>query len=175
MSRRKSILWLVIAGGLVFCGVYGAFRFVYPFGPRTCFLPCMNNALQTYANANSGVFPDGPDSYAALRKLYPLHMPNADLLAGISGNVKATRAILQTNGLLTSNECSWVYLKGLNSSNPPKTILIYERRTGVYVNGFRKNGRAVGFVDGSASQMDEQAFQRLLVEQQRSRTERKSP
>ena len=107
--------------------------------------------------------------YAALQKLYPAYLPNPGLLAGISGNIEATIATVQTNGSLGSDECSWIYLRGLKSSDAPDTILIYERRAGVYVNGVRKKGRAVGFVDGSAHQMNEETFQKTIREQELSR------
>jgi hypothetical protein len=155
MPRRNRLILFLSLVAVVAAGLYGSFRVSYPFGPRTCFLPCMNNALQLYADANGGAFPDGTTPYAALQKLYPEFMPNPDLLAGISGDIKATVTILHTNGSLSSDDCSWMYLPGLKSSDPPDTILIYERRTGLYVNGFRKKGRAVGFVDGSAHQMNE--------------------
>jgi hypothetical protein len=96
-------------------------------------------------------------------------MPNPELLAGISGDRKATARLLTSGSRLTSNECSWVYIPGLSTTNDANTIMIYERRSGLSFNGSRVAGRAVGFVDGSHRQMREQEFLQLIKTQQDAR------
>ncbi|MHB1306105.1 MAG: hypothetical protein ACYDC1_00075 [Limisphaerales bacterium] len=136
-------------------GLYGLVRYIRPFGFRTCFLPCMVSSLYSYAHENSDMYPDNPDPYFALQMLYPQMMPNPELLAGISGDRKATTQVLASGGRLTSNECSWVYIPGLSTTNDANTIMLYERRSGLSFNGGRVSGRAVGRVDGSHRQMPE--------------------
>ena len=169
--RALKVIALVLV--LSVAGLYGLFRFNHPFGYRTCFLPCMMSALIIYAHENSDRYPDGSDAYAALQKLYPEAMPDAEVLAGISGSKKATARVLAVGGHLTSNESSWVYIPGLSTTNEPNTILIYERRPGLAFNGSRASGRAVGFVDGSHGQMSEQEFQQLLQTQQNGRASKR--
>jgi hypothetical protein len=131
------------------------------------------SALGIYAHDNADRYPDGPDPFAALQKLYPEAIGDPELLAGISGDRKVTAQLLAQGGRLTSNESSWVYIPGLSVTNAADTILIYERRSGLSFNGSRRAGRAVGFVDGSHRHMSEQAFQELLKIQQEARTSKK--
>lgn len=127
-----------------------------------------------YAHDNSDKFPDDPDPFVALQKLYPEPIHSAEKLAGISGDREATVRILAQGGRLTSNESSWVYLPGLSRRHPPNTILIYERRSGLTGNGSRLPGRrAVGFVDGSHHHMPEHEFQKLLQAQTEARASNK--
>jgi len=166
--RALKVLALVMVVSVA--GFYGSFRYNYPFGHRACFLPCMVSALHSYAYENSNRYPDAPDPYRAIQKLYPQLMPNGELLAGISGSIEATVRVLADGGYLTGNESSWVYITGLSVTDDANTIMIYERRTGVAFNGRRAAGRAVGFVDGSHRQMPEAEFQQLLQAQQTARS-----
>ncbi len=167
MRAAKLIILITLASLL---GLYGLFRYNRPFGVRTCFLPCMVSSLYAYAHEHFGKYPDGPDPYPALQKLYPDLVPNPDLLAGISGDRKATTRVVASGGVLTSNESSWVYIPGLSTTDEEHTILIYERRSGLAFNGTRWPGRAVGFANGSHAQMPEQEFQQLLKAQQDAKT-----
>jgi len=174
--RVNAIPWVKVVLSITFVGaigLYGLIRFNRPFGYRTCYLPCTLSALTVYAFDNFGHYPDGPDSFAALQKLYPEPIHDPELLAGISGDRKATALLLARGGRLTSNESSWVYIPGLSTANPENTILIYERRSGLAFNGSRIEGRAVGFTDGSHSHMPEQEFQKLLKTQQETRSSTK--
>jgi len=166
MRVLKVTLLITLAAVVGCCGLV---RFNRPFGFRTCFLPCTVSALRLYAHDNSGRYPDSPDPFAALQKLYPEPIHDPKLLAGISGDREATARLLMMGGRLTSNESSWVYIPGLSASNEATTILIYERRRGLAFNGARASGRAVGFVDGSHRQMPEHEFQQLLQTQQNDR------
>src|SRR5688572_18308612 len=92
----KKLSLITLIGVALMGGVYGLFRFKYPYGTRTCFLPCLNSALQLYAHDHNGAFPDDLNPYVALQKLYPEYMPNAEGLAGISGDRKAIARTLRT-------------------------------------------------------------------------------
>lgn len=115
---RKAKANCLIAAVAVAC-LYGYYRFERPYGYRTCFLPCMVSTLTLYAEENSGKFPDGPDPYLDLQALYPKWIQSRELLAGISGDLKATLAVLENGNRLTSNECSWIYIPGLSTTNAP--------------------------------------------------------
>ena len=171
MARfNRNLGFFVLIGTALVGSVYGEIRFMYPFGARACFLPCLNSALQQYAQDHGGTFPDGATPHLALQKLFPQYMPNAEGLAGVSGDREATARALKTGGILTSNHTSWVYIPGQTRSHPD-TILVYERRSGLGGNGLRRSGRrAVGYADGSAHLLPEEVFQTTLKEQERRRT-----
>jgi hypothetical protein len=126
----------------------------------------MLNMLRMYAGSNGGAFPRGTNAYDALAKLHPTYDGGTgELLAGITGDRKATIAKLRTSAPLTSNECSWIYFVGLWETDAPNTMLIYERTSGVALNGHRRPGRAVGFVDGSMRQISDEIWPTFLAEQ----------
>ncbi len=165
--QTVKIVALIFLTGVV--GFYGILRYNRPFGVRTCFIPCMVGALYSYSRANSDKYPDDVDPFAALQMLYPEYVQNPELLAGISGDRRATTLVVTSGGRLTSNESSWVYIPGLSTTNEAKTIMIYETRQGLAFNGARTSGRAVGFIDGSHWQIPEHEFQRLLQMQTEKR------
>jgi hypothetical protein len=102
-------------------------RHEFPFGARSCYLPCMLQALRVYALANGGAFPDAATPYAALQKIYPMMIADPEYFAGVSGNRESAAKTLRSGGVLTSNESSWIYRPGLSNNAAPETILIYER------------------------------------------------
>lgn len=165
MSSESKIILCVIL--VVLASPFIMWRLQYPYGARPCYLPCTLDALQRYAEANQGAFPDAETPYAALQKLHPEFLSDAEILAGLSGDRKVAALVDKSGGTLTSNECSWVYHQGLTLSAPPETILIYERSIGVGAGGWRSVGsRAVGLVQGSMRQMPEAEFQKLMRQQQ---------
>jgi hypothetical protein len=160
----------------LFVGViYGGFRWQFPYGHRTCFLPCMLSALRIYAHEHEHAFPDGTNAHVALQKLYPQFMTAADNLAGVTGNIAVTRVVLSTNGNLTSNESSWVYIPGLKDTDDGDLMILYERTSGVGSNGRRMpGGRVVGFINGSMRMIPDAEWERFLAEQAKLRVKVKT-
>jgi hypothetical protein len=163
---KQWIAILALTSGVlaVIAGTF-AYRFMYPYGRRTCFLPCMVTSLHAYAFEHEGRFPTGEDSFEALAKLHPMYdSGRGDMLAGLTGDRDAVSFKLQLGMKLSSNECSWVYILGRNSDSG-KAVIIYERRSGVGGNGRRFPGRAVGFSDGSMEQIPDERWAQFIKDQ----------
>jgi len=146
---KAIIRWLTIGIGILFVGV-SAYRWEFPYGRRTCFLPCTMSALRAYALDNNGWFPkDDANTGKALAKLSPLYLPDI-MLAGLSGDQSRFQRGISLAELMSADESSWVYQSGLRSDDPSEIALIWDKAGGVKGNGgrLRRGGHCVGFVDG---------------------------
>ena len=160
-----SIVFILAGGGYLY------WRWLYPYGVRTCYLPCMTMALVIYADQHEGWFPhDGTTSVESLKQLYP-DAGDPVLLAGISGDRAAVRARIAANQPLDEFVSSWVYFPGLRVDDHA-AALIWERKEGLTFNGHRAEpgSHAVGFVDGHSEQIPAGQWQSFLEEQARLRT-----
>jgi hypothetical protein len=163
------VLGIILVAGI---GLRSIYQFYYPYGTRTCFLPCMLGALRTYASEHDGAYPDGTNSYRALAELHPRYLADStEMLAGLSGDRHRVVQEVKAGRPIGSNECSWVYFPGLHTSDNPKLMLIYERTSGVRFDGMRKPGRAVGFVDNQFAQIPDEKWNSFVAEQEKLRAE----
>ncbi len=166
MHRRRK-LWFV-AGIVVALTAFGAIpyaRMYYPYGSRPAFLPCLLDALRSYANDNGGQFPNiGQDGYRSLQRLYPRYI-QAEYLAGLSGSQTAVRKSLNGGGNLDQLNCSWVYLPGFSNSEPADLAIVWERESGIGFNGRAVPGRAVGLLSGRVVQIPDKDWPEFLRQQ----------
>lgn len=173
MSLTKKIALttcVLLMAAVVGCWELGRRKF--PYGHRTCCLPCMVGLLVSYSIEHDDNFPDGTNSYAALQKLWsPSLSGSHEVLAGISGDIDTTSARLKARQPISSNECSWVYFPGLRYDDNRELMLIYERVSGIGFNGRRTSGHAVGFIDGHHSQIPESQWESFLANQNKLRAE----
>lgn len=149
LSKITLVGLVVIA--ICLLGILACYRFMYPFGRRSCTLRCMHSAFLVYAADHFGHFPESDKgSYDSLQKLYPEYTPSGIELAGISGNVGAVVLALQEHRPLGSNLTSWVYVPGFNKSDDPNAAILWETRQGLDSNGKRNftQGRAVLLISG---------------------------
>lgn len=122
----------------------------YPYGHRTCALPCFMVSLQDYARDHSGWYPRTDDNKPALGLLYPGYASEG--IAGLSHAIPSTlRALSLSN--FTTNDSSWIYFEGLRSDDPGDVAIIYEGRGGIGPNGHAADGYAVGFAGGGHAQI----------------------
>jgi hypothetical protein len=145
IAKRSIILLGLILMGVI--GVRATWWWLYPYGARWCFLPCMLGSLLVYAHDNHGWFPDGATLQDALRKLFPDYAESE--LAGISGDIHAVTSTLKRNGVLDERISSWVYFPGFRDSDNLDLAIIWEGRGGLGFSGRRRESgsHAVGFVD----------------------------
>jgi hypothetical protein len=176
-KSKRVVLFLVLASipFVIAGGIYGWWHWKFPYGHRACFMPCMLNALRLHADANGGAFPDGTNSYAALQKLFPTFMPSQQNFAGISGDIDATSRAIAYSRVLTSNESSWVYIKGLKASDGDDLMILYERTPGVSGNGAKASGHAVGFCGGHTRMIPDAEWGSFLAEQAKLRARLQPP
>lgn len=134
-------------------------------------MPIVMAALRSYASDHDGWFPSVDNKpYDSLQMLYPEYLPDPIDLAGISGNENEVRKRLSVGGRLDSSISSWIYWPHLNETNDERIAILWERTSGIRPNGSRASGHAVGFVDGSIRQIDEQAWEAFLIQQEHLRT-----
>lgn len=159
---RVSLTILMVGGG------FAAYRWNYPYGVRTCCLPCMDGALSAYAADHEGKFPDGAKtSQEALRKLIPSYLPTPSILAGITGDISMLEACLNRGEMVTDSVSSWVYFPGFRQDDDSNLAIIWERVAGVRFNGGRApaGSHAVGFTDGSHRQIAASEWNSFLRDQ----------
>ncbi len=144
------VLVAVAASAAAVC----AFRREYPFGVRTCCLPCLGSALRAYASEHDGWYPRGVGTpIQALVELYPRYAPAANL-AGLSGDISKLAYALEHGEPIADSMSSWTYVPGFRFDDGEVAIL-WEMRGGLRFNASRASpgSHAVGFADGSHRQV----------------------
>ena len=161
-----AILFVALGVGLLlFC----FHRYYYPNGFRSGKLTTFMGALTEYAMDHGGKYPDGGITpIQSLQKLYPRYASSA--LAGMSGDEGRTEAYLRKGKQLDTNVSSWVYFPGFSTSDNPAIAIIWEREAGIFVNGSRASGHAVGFVGGGYGQVSVAEWSTFVQEQQSLRS-----
>jgi hypothetical protein len=135
-----AIVAIVIAAGW-------AHKRYYPHGLRSGKLPTFMATLAAYASDHDGKYPDGGATpLESLQKLYPKYACSE--LAGLSGDEDATRRCLEDGKALNSAISSWVYFPGFSTNDDPNIAIIWEKEEGIFVNGSRGSGHAVGLIGG---------------------------
>lgn len=167
--KYAALIAVALIAGVLFV-LYVEHRSQYPYGHRNCCLPCMMSLLEQYAMEHTNSFPNGESTpLAAMVRLYPRYTgENVDILAGITGNIPATRRCIKQGRGLTENESSWVYFPGF-SMDDGKVAIIWEREGGVTVNGARLDGHAVGYASGQYEQIASDQWEAFLKEQKELR------
>jgi hypothetical protein len=130
----------------------------------------MMNILYQYASDHTNWYPhSGQTALDALRELYPKYtLSDVSILAGISGDIRATRNCIKQGRKLTEVESSWVYFAGFRSDDGHVAI-IWERAAGVTMNGERSDGHAVGFANGGHEQISNDQWESFVKNQEQLR------
>ncbi len=124
-------------------------------------------ALEYFAHEHGSWFPNqGNGPVQCLQALYPNLEPE---LAGISGNREETMRRLRDGQPIDESVSSWIYFPGLRLDDDPSVALIWESKSGVGINGRRREGHAVGFVDGSFKQISSSQWSDFIRSQQKLR------
>ncbi len=134
-------------------GIYGVWKWQYPYGVRTCRVRCISSDLQGYAVAHWDRFPDGePTPLRSLQKLYgETTIDYPPLLAGLSGNEASMEARLKAGQPLDDSVSSWIYWPGFKSDDDPDLAILWERKSGLRWNAKRssdRDGHSVVFAGG---------------------------
>jgi len=170
MARiSKTAIWLGATGLLLVCATaFSVHRYYYPHGFRTGKLSTFMQTLQRYAEDHDGWYPRNRNSaLKCLQQLFPDYASEA--LAGMSGNESRVKHLLRNGEPLTEADSSWVYWPGFRLGDNPQIAIIWEREQGIFVNGSRADGWAVGFVDGGYDQIPSEKWGMFLREQSRLR------
>jgi hypothetical protein len=176
MTRKQQIalfasLFLVAAC----CLVWIAVRYFFPYGARSCFMPCMLGALNSYALANAGWFPSANGPTNPLTLLYPTHLgSDSSYLAGLSGDRARMHAQLERDGFVHTNSSSWIYVQGFRADDVPRVAILWDTASGVGPVGQRREGRAVGFNDGSMDQIPDARWEAFMAAQADARFQAQS-
>ena len=152
---RRRIALILLAAAVAVATVSVVFKIQYPFGRRTCYVPCLMMDLRMYSIDHSGWYPRNLGSYAdSLRELYPKYSVNPELLAGLSGDRQNVKEILTKRPTsFTTNDTSWIYIPGFREDDMPPVAILWDKRGDLRWNASRGNGHAVGMSDGSHRQV----------------------
>lgn len=142
----------------------------YPHGMRAGKLTTFMGALAAYSKEHDGWYPaDGTNAFASLQKLYPRYEQEG--LAGMSGDESKTLSWLKSGQTLDGTVSSWVYFPGFRNDDNPKLAIIWEREAGIFINGTRADGHAVGFAAFGYAQIPSTNWPSFLKEQEALRAE----
>jgi hypothetical protein len=171
-SAVKVLLSLCLAGLCLVGIIWGWFRWQYPYGVRTCCLPCMNHAMYLYASDHDGWYPKGGKTPLESLRVLAADEQNRnyigylDLLAGISGNREETCKRFFAGMPIDETISSWVYFPGFRKDDDERLAIIWERQEGIRFNGSRADGHAVGFADVHHEQIPQARWPTFLKEQE---------
>ncbi len=98
----------------------------------------------------------------------------------MSGNENKVSEYIKTGKNIDETVSSWTYFPGFRNDDDPEIAILWEREAGLFVNGSRAEGHAVGFVGGGYDQIpdakwpsflkrQEQLRQKVLVQRARDR------
>jgi hypothetical protein len=165
LASLSIVLIFIFSGAILYI-----YHNTYPFGRRTCFVPCTMSALRLYADEHNGWFPDdGKSSVGSFLLLYPKYIGDPKLLAGLSGDrAEVERRLSQGRGF-DETVCSWIYFRGFRADDDGKIAILMERREGVAGNGSKCPGHAVGFTYGVHRQISNPEWEQFQKEQERLR------
>ena len=169
LAMIRAGIAVLVAMGLA---AFATYEYMYPFGHRSCTLPCMHSALFAYAADHYGHFPEGDKGpYDALAKLYPEYTPSGIELAGVSGNVRDVVEALRKGTPFNKALTSWVYVPGLQKDDPHDIAILWESRSGLYSNGRRNSfgGHAVLLIGGDITNVPAANWEKFLKDQERLR------
>ncbi len=153
---RKTLRVVSVLGGLFVIAiavVYDQYHRHYPYGHRTCALPCSLNALKGFALSHEGWYPRaGSNGLEALTAFAHEDDDFKRFAAGLSGNEDLADSQLGKKIILTQEACSWIYYPGFRIDDP-RVCIIWERTEGIDGVGRRSSGHAVGYSDGMIEQV----------------------
>jgi hypothetical protein len=140
----------------------------YPYGPSHYCDKGLAIALHQYADEHGGWFPRGEETPEASFSLLYKQTPELGPALGGKAIPAATSLALLENGQpLTAETCSWHYVEGLRSDDPPQLALFWDE-TGLGHNGeeLRNKGHFVGRVDCSIEFIPDLQWDEFLAEQE---------
>jgi hypothetical protein len=146
----KLVLKIGLAVALVALVGIAFYRWKFPHGDRTGYLPCVSSALDLYARQHDGWFPDDPTvPVRALTNLVPDYV-SPKMLAGLSGDRRTAEYRILNGGSFTGSESSWVYQTGLRIDDPGDIALLWDQIGGLRGNGMRirSGDHCVAFISG---------------------------
>jgi hypothetical protein len=168
---RSLVIAVVAAASLLLLGL-GLHNYYYPCGFRSGKMTTFIGVLAAYAQENEGWYPrGGATPLASLQKLYSKYCVEGRALAGMSGDEATTLRYLKTGKMIDEAVSSWVYHPGFRNDDNPEIAIIWERRAGIFVNGSRSDGHAVGYADGGCAQISSSKWPEFLKRQEELRNE----
>ena len=167
-KRSTPVFVIALAAlGLIMTLYLVLVRPKYPYGRRTCALPCMYSTLGIYARHHGGWLPDSTNGvYEALTELYPEYTKGTELV-GISGNRAHVLSALE-NGTSLAGLSSWEYHPGYRIDDDPNIAILWERVPGLHSSGeFTADwGHAVLFLSGEHKYISGDKWPEFLREQE---------
>jgi hypothetical protein len=170
-SKRRFLLKLlagtIVVLGAVAGGLFGYFKWKYPYGMSHCCSKGMGLALRTYAMDHNGRFPAGGQTPEASLSLLYSNYVHVYWLKGKTVSLEAAETALAKDGKLGPESCDWHYVEGLIEADDPEIAILWDK-VGLGHNGQRMKGggHEVVLVDGSSQYVSGAKWPEFLARQQ---------
>jgi hypothetical protein len=132
----------------------------------------MMQAMRLYATDHDGWYPKGGKTtldslgFLGADERKEDYIIDLRLLAGISGDREEARKRFFAGTPIDETVSSWVYFPGFRDDDDERLAIIWERQEGIWFNGSRADGHAVGFADGHHEQVPQKRWSAFLKEQE---------
>ncbi len=174
--KKRRWLWLLLAIPLLM--ILGwIYVHTHPLVFMDTHQHCIRGALNNYAGAHEGRFPNHPAGYGNALLLLEPYEPRFNTLTGPGYDTEPFREALRTNGILREEDCGRVYIQGLNVSDPAlkrcEIVVLFDKLPTpggdhCYFWGyriFRSLCREVLYADGSTRTVEEGEWPAFAQEQ----------
>lgn len=166
VQTNAILIGLIVLAGLALWAMLAQRYYALRSGKLTTYMHCLIN----YAADHDGWYPKGGATpLESLQQLYPQYDKSGLGLAGLSGSERAVAKYLREGRPLDSTVSSWVYFPGFRNDDDPAICMIWERQEGIFLNGDRADGHAVGFVGGGFAQIPSKNWPAFVKHQEELR------
>jgi hypothetical protein len=169
MKKKLGIAFLVIL--VVIAGLYGHYRYEFPYGSDHRCNKILYFALLEYAEKHDKAFPSGeatPEASLSLIHTLEGYSPCGYLLHHREVPEELVDAMLLQGRLLGPETCGWNYVEGLRSDSNPELALFWDKE-GLTEMGMRlpEGGHWVTFVNGSLETISESQWADFMANQKK--------
>lgn len=177
VSKMKRSFQSVLIGALVLGvltgGIYGYYRYQFPYGKTHRCSKVLAGMLDQYATDNGGRYPHADrDHQLGLEKVLEVSRDQLSLVVGKAGNLADAERFYEKNGYLLDEHSSWHYVSGLTTADEGQALAWDKVPLGH--NGMRisYNPREVIMVGGWIEQINENRWDDFLKKQKQLARER---
>lgn len=166
---RKCVRSLLIGAlvlGVLVGGIYGYYRYQFPYGDTHRCSKILAGMLDQYAADNGGRYPQADnDRQLGLEKVLEVSREQLAVVVGKAGDLAEAERFYGKNGNLLKEHSSWHYVSGLTTADEGRA-LAWDKIPLAH-NGMKTsyNPREVIMVGGRVEQINENRWEDFLKKQ----------
>jgi hypothetical protein len=171
--KRKIIICILVLG-VVVGGVYGYYRYKFPYGNTHRCSKILAGMLDQYAADHEGRYPQADDDHRlGLEKVLEVSRDQLAMVVGKAGDLEEAEKFYKKSGFLLKGHSSWHYVSGLTTADEGRALAW--DKVPLTHNGMRisYNPREVIMVGGLVEQINESRWEDFLKQQEQIATEKK--